>query len=57
MTDKNFTEQNEIAPYMMEHYEFTGECRLLGGSITIRGQVEMDEDRFPLVINAMRKDL
>lgn len=57
VVDKNFAEQNEIALYMMEHYDFTGELKFLGGSIAICGQVEMDWDMFPLVINDMRKDL
>ena len=37
VVDKNFAEQNEIALYMMEHYDFTGELKFSGGSIAICG--------------------
>ena len=55
--DREFLNHNEIALYMMEHYDFTGELKLTDGSIEIRGQVDMDGDRFPVVINVERKDI
>ncbi len=50
--DKDFIGENEIALYMMEHYDFIGELNASDGRIEIRGEVEMDGEVFPLEINA-----
>lgn len=54
VVNTDFSDQYDIALYMMEHYDFTGTLEISDSSIDISGQVEIDGDALPLVISVER---